>query len=70
MISDSAALLMFAIRSSIKLGQQARQSFVDSTRRRELFLPLPNFFAGTNEFDAKQYSKSQRSANGSWTVSC
>jgi hypothetical protein len=55
MISDSAALLMFAIRSSIKLGQQARQSFVDSTRRRELFLPLPNFFAGTNEFDAKQY---------------
>ena len=38
MISDSAALVMFAIRSSIKLGRQLRQTYVDSTKRRELVL--------------------------------
>ena len=55
MITDSAALIMFAIRSAIRFGNEARQAFVDATRRRELTLPLPNFFSGTNEFDAKQF---------------
>jgi hypothetical protein len=38
-----AELIMFGIRSAIKLGQQSRAAFVDATRRRELVLPLPNF---------------------------
>jgi len=38
-----AELIMFAIRSAIKLGQQSRSAYVDATRRRELVLPLPNF---------------------------
>ena len=38
-----AELIMFAIRSAIKLGQQSRSAYVDATRRRELLLPLPNF---------------------------
>jgi hypothetical protein len=38
-----AELIMFAIRSGIKLGQQSREAYVDATRRRELMLPLPNF---------------------------
>ena len=36
MISDSAALVLFAIRSSIKLGVELRQAFVDSTKRQAL----------------------------------
>jgi len=52
MISDSATLVLFAIRSAIKLGQQSRQAYVDSTRRRELTLPLPNFFVATDADDA------------------
>ena len=43
MISDSAAIVLFAIRSAIKLGQQLRQAFVDNTKDRPLTLPLPNF---------------------------
>lgn len=38
-----AELIMFAIRSGIRLGQQSREAYVDATRRRELMLPLPNF---------------------------
>lgn len=38
-----AELIMFAIRSAIKLGHQSRQAYVDATGRRELVLPLPNF---------------------------
>lgn len=38
-----AELIMFAIRSAIKLGQQSRSAYVDATRRRELVLPLPDF---------------------------
>lgn len=55
MISDSAALVMFAIRSSIKLGQQLRQAYVDSTKNRELILPLPNFFSDINIVSAANY---------------
>lgn len=52
MVTDSAALVLFAIRSAVRLGQQARIAYVDSTRRRELILPLPNFFSSTNIDDA------------------
>jgi hypothetical protein len=55
MVTDSAALLLFAIRSSVKLSQQIRLAYVDSTRRRELTLPLPKFFTGTNEADAADF---------------
>ena len=55
MISDAATLVLFAIRSSIKLGQQIRQAYVDSTRRRELVLPLPNFFSEINIVSAANY---------------
>src|SRR6187551_1572613 len=59
MISDAATIVLFAIRSSIKLGHQVRQAYVDSTKSRDLILPLPNFFSeinivsATNYFDAK-----------------
>jgi hypothetical protein len=55
MISDSAALVLFAIRSSIKLGQQIRQAYVDATKRRELVLPLPNFFSQIDIVSAVNY---------------
>src|SRR4051794_39807285 len=55
MISDSAALVLFAIRSSIKLGQQIRQAYVDSTQRRDLILPLPNCFSDVDIVSAANY---------------
>jgi len=57
MVTDSAALIMFAIRSSVKLAQQARLSYVDSTRRRKLVLPLPNFDTETDELAAVGFFK-------------
>jgi hypothetical protein len=53
MISDSAALILFAIRSAVKLTQQIRLAYVDSTRRRELVLPLPKFFTDTDGLGKK-----------------
>ncbi len=50
-----AELIMFAIRSAIKLGQQSREAYVDATRRRDLLLPLPNFPAAITVDDAGQY---------------
>jgi len=38
----SPELVLFAIRSAVKLGQQARLAYVDSTRRRAITLPLPS----------------------------
>lgn len=35
MAADSAALVMLAIRSGIKLGQQMRLACMDSAKRRE-----------------------------------
>ena len=55
MVTDSAALVMFAIRSAVKLSQQARLAYVDSTRRRQLVLPLPHFEIQTNEVDAVDF---------------
>lgn len=39
----NADIVLFAIRGALKLGQQARAAYVDSTRRRALVLPLPDF---------------------------
>ncbi len=55
MAPGSAALVMFAIRSAIKLGQQTRLAYVDATKRRDLVLPLPNFFSAIDDTSAAQY---------------
>jgi hypothetical protein len=55
MVTDAAGMVMFAIRSAVKLGQQARVAYVDATRRRALTLPLPSFFSGTTFIDAGEY---------------
>ena len=55
MVTDSAALVLFAIRSALKLGQQLRLAYVDNTRRRELLLPLPNFFSSPDIVSATNY---------------
>ncbi len=52
MVTDSASLILFAIQSAVRLGQQARIAYVDSTRRRELILPLPDFFSSPGVSDA------------------
>ena len=55
MISDSAALVIFAISSSLKLGQQIRQACVDAAKGRPLVLPLPNFFSQPDVVSAANY---------------
>jgi len=55
MISDSAALVIFAISSSIKLGQQIRQACIDAAKGRPLVLPLPNFFSQPDVVSAANY---------------
>lgn len=59
MVTDSAALILFAIRSAAKLSQQIRLAYLDHTRRRDLILPLPNFFSSTNVIDAVDYFTSE-----------
>ncbi|TIH19849.1 hypothetical protein D0S45_00490 [Marinifilum sp. JC120] len=41
MIMDTATIIIFAIRASIKIGEAGYKSYVDITRNRELVLPLP-----------------------------
>src|SRR5438034_4995906 len=55
MVSDSAALVLFAIRSALKLGQQLRLAYVDNTKQRDLVLPLPNFFSSPDVVSATNY---------------
>ncbi|HEX2437721.1 MAG TPA: hypothetical protein VHT71_05370 [Methylomirabilota bacterium] len=50
-----AELIMFAIRSAIKLGQQSREAYVDATRRQVLVLPLPSFPVTITVEDAGGY---------------
>src|SRR5262245_30002076 len=52
---DSAALVMFAIRSAIKLAQQSRAAYVDATRARALTLPLPDFDPAPDAVSAANY---------------
>lgn len=59
----SPDILLFAIRGALRLGNQARVAYVDSTRNRELTLPLPNFnrdpspAAAANYFLGRDVSK-------------
>jgi hypothetical protein len=55
MIGETAGLVIFAIQSGLKLAAQARQALVDATKRRDLTLPLPDFFAGSTPTLAVQY---------------
>lgn len=50
-----AELVMFAIRSAIRLGQQTREAYVASTQGRELTLPLPNYNPSRSVADAVAY---------------
>ncbi len=60
MVTDSATLMLFAIRSTVKLGRQARIAYVDSTRRREIVLPLSNFFNSSGYMDALGYFRDSK----------
>ncbi|MGD0230714.1 MAG: hypothetical protein ABSC19_10205 [Syntrophorhabdales bacterium] len=51
----TADVILFAIQSAIRLGQQARQAYVDSTRNRALVLPLPTFDPTTDGASALSY---------------
>jgi hypothetical protein len=55
MVTDSAAVVVFAIRSGIRLGQQIRKGYIDATKRRDLVLPLPKFFADVDPLDEAQW---------------
>jgi hypothetical protein len=63
MISDSADIVMFAIRSAIKMGRQMRLSYINSTKRRELVLPLPNFFNTSDIVSAAGYFQTEGQAH-------
>jgi hypothetical protein len=52
---NPADAVFFAVRSAVRLGRQLRQAYVDSTRSREISLPLPDFDPTLNETDARQY---------------
>ena len=55
MVSDSATLLLVAIRSGVRLSGQIRLAHVDATRRRELVLPLPRFETRTDWREAAEF---------------
>jgi hypothetical protein len=55
MVSDSATLLLVAIRSGVQLSGQIRLAHVDATRRRELVLPLPRFETRTDWREAAEF---------------
>jgi hypothetical protein len=50
-----ADAVFFAVRSAVRLAGRLRQAYVESTRAREIVLPLPDFDPALNEIDAKQY---------------
>ena len=53
----SSDLILFAIQSALRLGVQARAAYVDATQRRALVLPLPNYQAKSDVYDAVEYFK-------------
>jgi hypothetical protein len=58
----SADILLFAIQGAVKLGFQARAAFVDSTRNRELTLPLPNFSRSASASAAANHFRNRPAA--------
>ena len=55
----STEVILFAIRAGVRLGQEARQTYIDSTKRRELVLPLPRFDFGPNVDSTGVFSKTK-----------
>jgi hypothetical protein len=53
----SSDLILFAIQTALRLSVQARAAYVDATRRRSLILPLPNYQAKSDVYDALEYFK-------------
>jgi hypothetical protein len=53
----SSDLILFAIQTALRLSVQARAAYVDATRRRSLILPLPNYQAKSDAYDALEYFK-------------
>lgn len=53
-------VIFFAIQSALRLGQAARQAYVDSTRNRGLALPLPDFNPRSNRDLAERYFLNRR----------
>ena len=54
------SIVLFAIQSTLKMSSATRQSYVESIRRSEITLPLPNFspdtsVLGTRQFYANEY---------------
>ncbi|MFN0300510.1 MAG: hypothetical protein ACKVQU_09165, partial [Burkholderiales bacterium] len=42
-MTPDADLILFAIRSAIRLGEEARRLYADSVREEAIVLPLPDF---------------------------
>jgi len=55
----SAEVILFAIRAGIRLGQEARQAFIDGTKRRMLVLPLPKVDFGPNVDSAWRFFQNE-----------
>ena len=55
----STEVILFAIRAGIHLGQEARQAYIDGTKRRELVLPLPKVDFGANVDSAWRFFQNQ-----------
>jgi len=53
-------VIMFAIKSALKLGGASRAAYVDSTRRREITLPLPDFDQTPDFGSAMEYFQQNR----------
>ncbi|WP_320175686.1 hypothetical protein [Maridesulfovibrio sp.] len=64
MIMDTATIIIFAIRASIKIGEAGYKSYVDITRNRELVLPLPDLHNEMNEGDAWLFFFENESCEG------
>jgi len=55
----STEVILFAIRAGVHLGQEARQAYIDGTKRRELVLPLPKVDFGANVDSAWRFFQNQ-----------
>lgn len=51
----TADIIIWGIKSGLKLAGQARKAYVQATINRELTLPLPNFKPGISDTDIKDY---------------
>ena len=55
----STEVILFAIRAGLRLGQEARQAYIDGTKRRELILPLPKVDFGANVDSAWRFFQNE-----------